>query len=58
MERKLQVVAIVTGEIVKELDVTGRSDRDVDRIMRGMLINMNREKYFVRDTKDEEQSHG
>ena len=47
-----------TFETVKELDVTGRSDRDVDRIMRGMLINMNREKYFVRDTKDEEQSHG
>ena len=56
-ERKLQVVNIVTFEIVKEINVTGRSDNSVDLIERGMLRNLNRDEYFVRDTKEEEQSH-
>ena len=56
-ERKLQVINIETFEIVKELDVTGRSDSNVERIERGMLINMNRDKYCVRDTKYEEERH-
>lgn len=50
VRRKLQVVDIETGEVVHELDVTGRGDRYVEKVMRGMLINMNRDKYFVDDT--------
>ena len=52
-ERKLQVVDIKTFEVVKEIDVAGHGDGNIERMLRGMLINMNRDKYFVRDTGEE-----
>lgn len=51
--RHLEVVEIGSLEVIKRLDVSSRSDREVERILRGMLINLNTDRYFVRDTTDE-----
>lgn len=48
--RHLEVVDMTTRETVYRVDVTGRSEHAIERVLRGMLTNMNRERYFVRDT--------
>jgi hypothetical protein len=48
--RSLDIVEIDTGRVVKSFDVTGRSEREIQKIERGMLINLNREDFVVRDS--------
>jgi hypothetical protein len=48
--RELQVVEFGTKEIVKRLDVTSRGEREIEKIIGGMLINMNTERFYVKDT--------
>lgn len=66
-ERKLQYRRLDTGEIVGgEADVTGRSERNVEKIMLGMMRNMH-EDLYVHDTatnstrergaRDERENH-
>ena len=44
---KVGVTEIGTGKIVHEIDVTGKSQREIEKIIRGMLINMDRDEYCV-----------
>ena len=48
---KIYVKEISTGEVVKEIEVGNPSERRAERIMRGMLINMNTDKYYVDDSE-------
>ncbi len=48
--REILVKHIKTGEIVKRIDVTGRSENHIEKCMLGMLINMNQEEYRIEDT--------
>jgi hypothetical protein len=43
----------ITGEVVKEIDVTDKPDRDIEKIERGCLMNLNTEMYCcgVREVK-------
>lgn len=50
--RYLIVRSLKDGAPVHTVDVTGKSDREVDRVMRGMLINMS-DAYFVQDSKEQ-----
>lgn len=52
MTKTLEVVEIATGEVVKSVDVAGRDDWYVERVLRGMLTNLNREEFFVRESDD------
>ena len=45
--RELRIVDMETGEVVKRIDVTGKSERQIERIEMGMLRNMNLERYTV-----------
>lgn len=47
----LYVRDIETREVVHTVDVTGRNENMVEKVMRGMLINMNTNKYFVDDSE-------
>lgn len=47
----LEVVEIETSKVVHTVDVRGQSDRGIERIMRGMLINMDRDRFFVREAE-------
>ena len=49
-KREILVKHIKTGEVVKRIDVTGKSEIHIERCMRGMLINMNQEDYRIEDT--------
>jgi curli biogenesis system outer membrane secretion channel CsgG len=50
--RELRVVRTATGEVVHRVDVTGQSDRFVEKCLRGLLTNMNREEFHVEDSRD------
>ena len=56
-KREILVKDILTGEIVHRVDVTGKSENNIERCMRGMLINMNRDKYRIEDTDWNKPSH-
>lgn len=49
-KRGILVKHIKTGEVVKRIDVTGKSERHIERCMMGMLINMNQGDYRIEDT--------
>lgn len=47
-----QTVAIVksaTGEAVREFDVTGRTERQIDKLIDGISINLDHENYHVEE---------
>lgn len=48
-DRFLEFVHKNTGETGQRCDVTGQSEHNVSRCLRGMLINMHQD-WFVRDT--------
>lgn len=50
--RELRVVRTKTGAIEHRVDVTGKSDRFVEKAMSGMLRNM-ADEYHVEDSKDD-----
>jgi hypothetical protein len=54
--KKLQVKRMKGGEVVKEIDVTGKSERDIERITMGLLRNMNTDSFFV-DEVDDSRAH-
>lgn len=43
----LVIRSIDTGEEVRRVDVTGKSDRQIERIERGILTQMDTDKYTV-----------
>ncbi len=50
-KRYLEFVNYRTGEVSKRVDVTGKSEHEIERCERGMLINIG-DSWFVRDTGD------
>lgn len=48
---RLEVVEIATDKVVHTVDVSGQSERNIARVMHGMLTNMNRERFFVREVE-------
>ena len=46
-EQFLNVREIDTRRIIHSVDVSGESERSVDRVLRGMLINNNHDKYYI-----------
>lgn len=44
----LEVVAFDDAEVVKRIDVTGRSQRGIEQAERGMQHNLNHELYYTR----------
>ena len=48
---ELQVIDLETDEVVRTIDVSGHSERQVERIERGLLRNMNRDRYVVDEVR-------
>lgn len=51
----VQVIEWESGEVVRTVDTTGKGERQIERIMRGMLTNMDRDRFGVREVSDEEE---
>jgi hypothetical protein len=47
----LKIVRIEDNEVVKEIDVTGSSSARIEKLMRGLLFQMNTDEYFVDDSE-------
>ncbi len=47
-KRVLEVVSFETGEVVRAFDVSGKSDRHIDRLEAGLLCQMAKDKFFTR----------
>ena len=46
---RLEVVELATDKVVRTLEVSHLSARKVETVMRGLLHQTDREKYFVRE---------
>lgn len=55
-QRFLEVTRIATGEVVESFNVTGDTDRQVERLLRGLLTNLNREEFYVADNTREPEA--
>jgi len=45
--RYLEIRKYEGNEVVKRMDVTGMSERKIDRIDSGMNINLNHKEYYI-----------
>jgi hypothetical protein len=54
MKRILRIMEYGTGEVAKELDVSGMPDRMVEKIIQGININLNHERYYIADETEAE----
>lgn len=43
----IRVIELATGKVVHVVDVTGKSSSAIERVERGMLINMNTDRFCV-----------
>jgi hypothetical protein len=50
----LEIVEYGTDEVVKRMDVTNKSERLIERIERGVNINLNHNEFFTRQSSTEE----
>ena len=49
--KKIHIKRFDTGEIVKSIEVQSDSPRHIEKVMRGMLRNMNTDDYYVDDSE-------
>jgi hypothetical protein len=47
-QQALEVVSLETGKVVKTIDVSGKGERQVEKVEMGLLRNMDLERYSVR----------
>lgn len=47
MNTYIEIKSLENSEVVKRLDVTGKTDRQQEQIEMGMLRNLNRDKYYT-----------
>ena len=48
--KAIEIVRFKDEKIIHSLDVTGKREKDIDKIDSGMNINLNHELYFTRIT--------
>ena len=49
----IEIKNIHTGEVVKQIDVTGRSEHSKEKCLMGVLRNLNTDDYIAYETNDE-----
>jgi hypothetical protein len=52
-KRELRVVRTETGKVEHTVDVTDKPDGQVEKAMRGMLRNMDTDRFHVEDSADD-----
>jgi len=50
-KRAVLVIDRQTGQVVHRVDVDKKSDRDVDRVIAGMSINLDSKRFRLEDSK-------
>lgn len=49
MTSKLEIVHLESGEVVETIDVSRQTERGVEQVLSGLLINMNTDDYAVNE---------
>jgi hypothetical protein len=49
-KRELRVREFESGNVVHRVDVTGRSERGIEKVLLGMLRNMDTERFCIDDS--------
>jgi len=52
MRRFIEIVAHEGEEVIHRIDITGRTERAIELVERGMNINLNHEKYYTREVSE------
>ena len=52
MKKYIQVVSFKTKEVVKELDVSGKTDKQIGIIDNGINRNLNHEDYYTIESNE------
>lgn len=47
----LEIIEISSGEVVETMDVSGYTPRSVEKILSGLLHQMNTAEYFVKEVE-------
>lgn len=45
--KEIHVIEIESGKVVRKIDVTGKSDHLIEKVERGLLLNMDFENYIT-----------
>ena len=51
MKKHIEVYHAQSGDVVKSIDVSDKSDRQIDKIERGVMINLNHNEYYIITTE-------
>ena len=51
MNKYLEIVSYSDGSILKRLDVTNYQPRQIEKIVRGMSINLNHNLFYISELK-------
>lgn len=47
MGTTIKVIEFETGECVHEIDVTGKTERQIEQVERGLNLNLNHNKFYT-----------
>jgi len=53
---KIYIKRISNDEVVKTIDVTGKSERHIGRCVAGILINMDTDNFYIDDSETEQEA--
>jgi hypothetical protein len=54
MKNYICIISYENGEIIDKIEVTGKGERSIDRVDRGINININHEKYYTVEMNEQE----
>jgi hypothetical protein len=52
---KIYVVEFKTEKVIDSINVSGKSQREIDKVMMGLMRNMNLERFYVTQTHPDDQ---
>lgn len=55
MKKYIEIVSYETGEAVKRVEVTGKTENSIDKVERGININLNHEQFYTREAEEKEK---
>lgn len=48
-QRRIEIIRFGTGEAVESFDVSDYSERQIERLISGMSINLNHDEFYIQE---------
>lgn len=52
-QRRVEIVRFGTGETVESFDVSDYSERQIERLISGMSINLNHDEFYIQERRND-----